>query len=94
MPSTWPVQRHDDPEMHAAIVREIAQYILRGRAHQTRPPHTDAQIAARTRQVLSEAAGSGYMFTQPETDWVIEAGVLADGVQDRSPDWADWAFGH
>ena len=93
--STWPIQRHDDPEMRDAIVTGIAQYILRGWAHTRRPGYTDAQVLARARRDLAEAKTDGYTFPDGEDDRIAaDAAKTADWQRDHNVNWDQWAFGH
>lgn len=94
MSTQWPVQRHDDAEMYDAIIREIAQYVLRGEAHQTAPAHTDTEVLNRAMRALGEAAADGYTFSRNARHFAATAQEFADWQRDHNPNWDDWAFGH
>ena len=85
----------NDPEIREAVVKQVAQYILRGHAHTKNPPHTDAQILARARHDLAEMAGYGYVFHEGDEHQIAaEAQDLARDMQNHNVNWDQWAFGH
>lgn len=84
-----------DPEMHDALVKGVAQYILRGEAHTKNPPHSEAQILARARRDLAEMTAYDYTFPEGEAERIAaEAAQMARYQQDHDPNWDQWAFGH
>lgn len=92
MPDTDKV---NDPEMREALVRGVAQYILRGEAHTKNPPHSQAQILARARRDLAEMTAYDYTFPEGEAERIAaDAADFADYQRDHDPNWAQWAFGH
>lgn len=85
----------NDPEIREAVVKQVAQYILRGEAHTRNPAHSEAQILARVRHDLAEMAGYGYVFHEGDEHKIAaDAQALARDVQDHDPNWDQWAFGH
>jgi hypothetical protein len=85
----------DDPEMREALVRGVAQYILRGEAHTKNPPHTEAQVLARVRHDMAEMTAYDYSFPEGEAERIAaSAAELARYQQDHDPNWDQWAFGH
>jgi hypothetical protein len=84
-----------DPEMREALVRGIAQYILRGEMHTKRAPHSDAQILARARHDVAEMTAYDYIFPEGEAERIAaDAEELARWQQDHNPNWDQWAQGY
>lgn len=88
--------RVNDPEIREAIVKGVAQYILRGELHTKRSAHTDAQILARVRHDMADMRGYDYIFPGDGEDARIAAAAkeLASWQQDHNVNWDEWAFGH
>jgi hypothetical protein len=85
----------DDPEMRAAIVRGIAQYILRGWMHTKRPGPSEAQILARARHDVAEMTAYDYTFPEGEAEKIAaDATELADWQRDHNVNWDQWAQGY
>lgn len=89
------ISRADDPEMREALVRGVAQYILRGEMHTTRPPHSDAQVLARVRHDVAEMEAYDYTFPEGEAERIAADAIeMARRVQDTNPNWDQWAQGY
>jgi len=85
----------NDSEMRQAVIRELAQYILRGRLHTKRPAHADAQILDRARGDLAEMAAWDYTFPGDTPESIAAAAnETADWQQNHNLNWDQWAFGH
>lgn len=88
--------RVNAPDMREAIVKGVAQRILRSELHTRRPAHTDAQILALVRQYMVEMRGYDYTFPGDAEDERIAAAAkeLAGWQRDHNVNWDEWAFGH
>ena len=88
-------EKDNDSEMRDAIVKGVAQYILRGDLHAKRSAHSDAQILTRARHDMLDVLQYGYAFPEDEAEKIAaDAKEAARWQQDHNVNWDQWAFGH